>query len=291
MTVLNKIHVKFGIIFILLFFVESIIAADLIKHESANNHRDQQKTYYIALLQLAIEKAQPKYGEAVLQAIGTNMVYKRRLKSLNSGDIDIMWALTSEQREMEMLPIRIPVFKGLSGFKVMVIQDVKQQELSHTTSTQQIKNMLALQGKDWLHTDILRANGFKVHTTDWYDSLYKGVSSGIFDYFPRPVLEPWEEMKTYRYNNLAVEAKQLLYYPAAMYYFVKKDNQALAQRIEYGLNQAIDDGSFDKLLYNYPAHREALSKSKLNTRIVHKLSNPYLPKSTPLTDTRLWHAF
>lgn len=291
MTVLNKIHAKFGIIFILLFFVESIIAADLIKHESTNNHRDQQKTYYVELLELAIEKSKPKFGEASLQGIGVTMVYQRRLKSINTGYVDVIWAMTSEQREAAMLPIRIPIFKGLIGYRVMVIQDVKQQELSHTTSTQQIKNMLALQGKDWLDTDILRANGFKVHTTDWYDSLYKGVSSGIFDYFPRSVLEPWAEMKVYRYNNLVVEAKHLLHYPAAMYYFVKKDNQALAQRIEYGLNQAIDDGSFDKLLYNYPAHREALSKSKLNTRIVHKLSNPYLPKSTPLTDTRLWHAF
>lgn len=291
MTALSKIHAKFGILFILLFFVESIIAADLIKHESVNNHRDQQKTYYVELLELAIEKSKPKFGEASLQAIGATMVYQRRLKSLNTGDIDVIWAMTSEQRESAMLPIRIPIFKGLIGLRVMVIQDVKQQELSHTTSTQQIKNMLALQGKDWLDTDILRANGFKVHTTDWYDSFYKGVSSGIFDYFPRSVLEPWAEMKVYRYNNLVVEAKHLLHYPAAMYYFVKNDNQALAQRIEYGLNQAIADGSFDKLLYNYPAHRDALSKSQINTRIVHKLTNPFLPKSTPLNDTRLWHSF
>jgi len=76
-----------------------------------------------------------------------------------------------------------------------------------------------------------------------------------------------------------------------MYYFVQKYNKALAQRLEYGLNQAIDDGSFDRLLYNYPAHHEALSKSNLNSRIMHKLSNPFLPKTVPLTDKRLWHKF
>ena len=65
-----------------------------------------------------------------------------------------------------------------------------------------------------------------------------------------------------------------------MYYCIflfNKTTGSLAQRSEYVLNQAIVDGSFDTLLYNYPAHQEALSKAKLNNRIIHKLSNPFLP--------------
>lgn len=270
--------------------MQSTVAGEFIKHESINNKTDLQKSYYIALLQLAIEKAQPKFGNLSLQGIGAAMVFKRRLKSLNSGKIDVMWAMTSVQRETEMLPIRIPIFKGLIGYRVMVIQDVKQQEFTHTTSTQQIKNMLAIQGKDWLDTDILRENNFKVHTSDWYDGLYKGVSKGMYDYFPRSILEPWAELKLYQHDNLVIENKHLLYYPSAMYYFVRKDNQFLAQKIEYGLTQAIKDGSFDDLLYNYPAHSNALSKSNINSRIVHRLRNPFLPKSAPLTDKRLWHS-
>eukprot|EP00918_Siedleckia_nematoides_P049989 GHVU01109423.1.p1 GENE.GHVU01109423.1~~GHVU01109423.1.p1 ORF type:complete len:222 (+),score=16.10 GHVU01109423.1:669-1334(+) len=217
------------------------------------------------------------------------MVYQRKLMSLNSGKLDVMWAITSEQREQDLLPIIIPILKGLIGYRVMVIQDTKQQELTHILNTQQLKNMVAIQGKDWADTDILRANGFKVETSEWYNSLYKGVSMGHYDYLPRSILEPWAEMQKYRFKNLVVENKHLLYYPAAMYFFVQKENVALAQRLEFGLNQAIDDGSFDTLLYSYPAHQEALSRGKLNTRIIHKLSNPFLPKTAPLTDKRLWY--
>jgi hypothetical protein len=85
-------------------------------------------------------------------------------------------------------------------------------------------------------------------------------------------------MRKYRFKNLVVEDKHLLYYPPAMYFFVQKNNHTLVQRLEYGLNQAIDDGSFDTLLYSYLAHQEALSKARLNSRIMHKLSNPFLPK-------------
>ncbi|WP_339719045.1 hypothetical protein [uncultured Paraglaciecola sp.] len=288
--VVKKIYVTLCLVWVLLLTsTSSHSAIDIIKHVNSRSDRDQQKTYYVALLKLAIEKAQHKFGPASLQSFGTSMVYQRKLMSLNSGKLDVMWAITSEQRERDLLPIMIPVLKGLIGYRVMVIQDTKQQALTQIISTQQIKNMVAIQGIDWVDTDVLLANGFKVETSDWHNSLYKGVSKGHYDYFPRSILEPWAEMQKYRFDNLVVENKHLLYYPAAMYFFVQKDNKALAQRLEYGLNQAIDDGSFDKLFYNYPAHQEALSKGKLSSRVMHKLSNPFLPKTAPLNDKRLWH--
>jgi hypothetical protein len=290
MPFLNRIYTQLGfVLFLLLSMNYSYGAVEVIKHVSSNSDHDEQKAYYIVLLQLAIEKAELKFGPAALQALGTSMVYQRKLKSLNDGELDVMWAMTSEQREQDALAVKIPILKGLIGYRVMVIQDTKQHILTHELSTQQIKNMVALQGSDWTDTDILRANGFRVETTDWHNSLYKGVSKGLYDYLPRSILEPWAEMRRFRFNNLVVENQHLLYYPAALYYFVQKDNQALAQRIEYGLTQALDDGSFDRLFYNYPAHQEALSKGKLNSRVVHTLANPFLPKSAALTDKRLWY--
>lgn len=286
---LNKTIAKLLIALAILFSINDSHSAEVIKYVNSPTNNDQQKSYYVTLLKLAIDKAEAKFSPISLQAFGTTMVYKRQLKSLNEGKLDVMWSMTSEQREQQALPIKIPIFKGLIGFRIMVIQDTKQEELTHVLSTQQIKNMLAIQGHDWADTEILRANGFKVQTSDWYNSLYKGVSKGHYDYFPRSVLEPWAEMRRYQFKNLVVENKHLLYYPAAMYFFVQKGNEELAHRLDYGLNQAINDGSFDKLLYSYPPHQEALSKANLDSRVIHTLTNPFLPKSTPLTDTRLWY--
>jgi hypothetical protein len=283
-------YIKLGFFLAMLLSINNTYAAvEVIKYVSSSYNRDQQKTYYVTLLELAIEKSAPKFGPASLQALGTSMVYQRKLKSLNDDELDVMWTMTSEQKEQDALAVKIPILKGLIGYRIMVIQDTKQPTLTHISSTQQIKTLVAIQGTDWTDTEILRANGFNVQTSDWYNSLYKGVSKGIYDYFPRSILEPWAEMRKYRFNNLVVEEKHLIYYPVAMYFFVQKNNSALAQRLEYGLNQAIDDGSFDQLLYSYPAHQEALSKARLNSRIMHKLSNPFLPKTVPLADKRLWY--
>jgi hypothetical protein len=286
----NNTCTKLCLLLALLLSINNSYAdVEVIKHVLSNSDREQQKTYYIVLLQLAIEKAKYKYGSASLQALDTSMVYKRKVKSLNENELDVIWAMTSEQREQQLLPIKIPIFKGLIGYRIMVIQESKQDIFTHLFSTQQIKTMVAIQGTDWTDTDILRANGFNVQTSDWYNGFYRGVSKGFYDYLPKSILEPWAEMRRFQFNNLVVENKHLLYYPSAMYFFVQQDNKSLAQRLEYGLNQAIDDGSFDTLLYTYPAHKEALSKGRLNSRIVHKLSNPFLPKTAPLTDKRLWH--
>jgi hypothetical protein len=93
-----------------------------------------------------------------------------------------------------------------------VIQDTKQQILVDISSTEQIKAMVAIQGADWTDTDILRVNGLNAETSDWYNSLYKGVSKGFYDYFTKSILEPWAEMRKYKYSNLVVEDKYLLYY-------------------------------------------------------------------------------
>jgi membrane-bound lytic murein transglycosylase MltF len=77
-----------------------------------------------------------------------------------------------------------------------------------------------------------------------------------------------------------------LYYPTAVYFFVRKNDQQLHDAIESGLQIAIKDGSFDRLFYQY--FGDLITKAKLNKRQIFEINNPFLPKETPLADTRLW---
>jgi hypothetical protein len=85
---------------------------------------------------------------------------------------------------------------------------------------------------------------------------------------------------------LAVEKQLLLYYPTAMYYFVKKGNTQLANQIEKGLTIAIADGSFDRLFYAF--NQEFIEKSTLHARNIITLSNPHFPALSALDNPRLW---
>jgi hypothetical protein len=54
------------------------------------------------------------------------------------------------------------------------------------------------------------------------------------------------------------------------------------------LESAIKDGAFDKYFYGSPEVKEALEKADLVNRRAIRISNPYLPKATPLNRKELW---
>lgn len=73
------------------------------------------------------------------------------------------------------------------------------------------------------------------------------LASKRFDYFPRGLHEVYSEQKIAAEKNIVVEDSIMLHYPVPIYFFVNKNNVALANRIERGLRIAMQDGSFDEL--------------------------------------------
>ena len=82
----------------------------------------------------------------------------------------------------------------------------------------------------------------------------------------------------------------MLYYPTAEYFFVNRDNVALAERIERGLRRALADGSFDRLFREHPVNATAFGKSNILKRRIIRLDNPLLPPETPFDQAELWWA-
>lgn len=264
---------------------------ELIKHNGIDPTLDPQKHYFSSLLQLATTKSVNKYGPAKLLTVDLPMREQRQFKSLDDHILDVIWAMTSIQFEKDALPIRIPLLKGLLGYRVLVIRKNDQQKYFAITQLEQLQKLTAVQGLGWTDVGILKANGLSVEETSWYDSIYKSLNAGHFDYFPRSILEVQAEVSNYAFDNITIDQTQLLYYPTAIYFFVSKTNSQLAERIHYGLTKAIADGSFEKLFHQFPQHVAALEELNKQTRIVHKLLNPVLPAETPLNDTRLWYQF
>ena len=82
-------------------------------------------------------------------------------------------------------------------------------------------------------------------------------------------------------------SKWVIAYPTAYYFFVSKARPELAQRLEYGFEQALKDQSFEQLF----ARRigPLLADAELEKRQIFAIKNPYLPKETPLQRKELWH--
>ena len=144
-----------------------------------------------------------------------------------------------------------------------------------------------IQGSDWPDTKIMQANGFDVLTASDHGALFGMLGSAQGDFFPRSIVEIWDEFETKNTaNNLEIESRLGLRYPAAMYYFVNKKSVPLANLIQSGLEKAIANGKFNELFLE--VHQPYIEASDLKNRTFYQLKNSYLPIKTPLHRKELW---
>jgi hypothetical protein len=244
---------------------------------------DARGSYPIALLHLALEKSGTDYQ---LVPSGQAMSQHRTLRQLGSNNgLDVVWTMTSPEREKELRPIRIPIDRGLIGWRLLLIHQDNEQKIQQLDE-KQLRTSPSVQGSDWPDYPILKANQFKVLNSGDFDAMFKMLQAKRIDYFPRSVTEIWPELQQKSGMPLTIAPKWVLHYPAALYFFVQKENSELANAIEIGLLRAIDDGSMQQLFLQH--FSSAIQQADLKSRTVIKLNNPILPTETPLQNKTLW---
>ena len=244
------------------------------------------RSYFLKMLELAMSKSHVDYK---LQSWDVKVMKGRAAQELAHGSsVDVIWAMTTRDREQQLLPVRIPLDMGLAGWRIGVInaQDSGKFEAVHTL--EQLRQFKIGQGFDWADTVVLKASGLDVVTGATADNLHAMLAVKRFDYFPRSIRQVWGEAEQHAAQGEVVEATLALHYPAAVYFFVNKNNQALAAALESGLRQARKDGSFDKLFRSY--NSDFIRRANLGQRTVLELPNPDLPPETPLQQKDLWYS-
>ncbi len=245
---------------------------------------DPNTPYMLALLALAKSKAGLKLN---IQPSKSSMNQGRATLELreHTGQVHLLWAMTSQQREKELLPVRIPLDKGLMGWRIPLVRK-SQAALFEAREKADIAKLSAGQMADWPDTEILRANHFAVSVTAQYENLFAMLSHGRIDYFPRSISEVWQELADHSAMGIVIETSSVIHYPTAFYFFVGPLDTELAAGIERGLEIAIRDGSFEQTFLAF--NREAIERAGLAQRRVIRLDNPLLPKETPIKRSELW---
>lgn len=269
---------KAFVIFLLLFQAASY-GEDLVSYPWAGKHYISNNSYYKSVLLLALEKSRDKFGSYSINQIDTGVSQEHLIRLIQENKfVNLFWTMTSVQREQSLLAVRFPLFKGLLGCRIFLIKKGQQSKFDQLENTEQLKLLLAGQGEDWPDTKILSANQFKLATASKDQNLFKMLSKGRFDYFPRALHEARSEIL--QHPKLEIEKRFLLYYDAPFFFFVNKENKRLASRLEYGLKVAFNDGSFEKLFYQHPMSADIVNEFNLAERELIVLDNPLLTKQS-----------
>lgn len=202
-----------------------------------------------------------------------------------SGELDIQWMSTTVKREEKLIPIRIPIYRGVLGLRLLLVTHANKQTFAEVKTISQLAQFVGGHGAHWGDLPVYEANGLPVKSYGHYDTLFLLLKNKRFDYFHRGVNEIWKELES-REDALTVADHIVLFYPHPVYFFVSKSRPLLAQDLEQGLNRALKDGSYEALFRKF--HQADLDRAELNKRHLIRLKNPVNPAGTPPIDTSWW---
>ena len=141
--------------FFIIVFSFVFLNANSIKIMPPKSEFDTVHNYYFELLKKVLQVTELKYEK-------TNIVFSNKMEQgrafvyLEKGKfLDIHWAGTSKKREKELKAIKIPLFKGLLGFRKLIILEDNVEKFDEVNTLEDLKKYKACQGTHWPDTKIL----------------------------------------------------------------------------------------------------------------------------------------
>jgi hypothetical protein len=285
-------HLQQLSLLLLSFFFSTLACAISVTYPRAESDSDSRYQYDWAVLRTAMEKTRASFGAFDLNQSQHQMPPARvsfEMLRPNS-EINLFVRATNAELENTFLPIRIPVDRGLLGYRIFLIRPADQEKFAAVKSLDDLRQFKVGQGRGWADVAILANAKFNVVEGSNYDGLFPMLAIGRFDFFSRSLDEAWREYdERHVENKLMVERSILLYYPLPRYFFVRRDTdgELLAKRIEAGLEIMIKDGSLISL---FEKHKAGLIKrAGLAQRRIFRVPNPSLSAQTPLNRSELWY--
>ncbi len=248
-----------------------------------------KEDYIFQLLQLVINKSEVKYGPCVVEFTLYQAPLKRMQYYLESGrDVDVIALTVSQERDQNLLPIKVPIAKGLVGYRLLMINTNNANRFNNINSLKQLKKFVAGQGTDWPDVTILQQNDLPVVTSGSVKTLVQMLAHNRFDYFPQGALQIGRVLDNYRNKTISIAENVLISYPSMTAFYVNKGNKKLAERLEYGLKQAYLDGSFNYFFEQHPLTLNAANYLKLHKKKILFLCNKNLSKWAPIANDAYW---
>ncbi|HEY0891614.1 MAG TPA: hypothetical protein VGE32_01080 [Cellvibrio sp.] len=266
------------------------LAPSVIRVASAKLEFAIAQDYFVGLLKRALELGAQGRPVPVIQQVGL-MEQKLGLQEMVRGKIiDVYWMGTDPEREEKLRAIRIPLDRGLVGYRRFITRQSMTHVFDGVHSLSGLRPLVACQGKDWPDTAILRAAGLRVIEIASFERMFQQLDLFKCDYFPRGFFEAYSEInaRKKKHPDLILYESLVLHYPFGLYFFVNQKNEDLALWIEQGLEAMIDSGEFLRYMQAHPLTRKAFPLFGSKGMRMIEISNPRLPFDTHTKDSRYW---
>ena len=253
---------------------------------------DERHLYYWQLLDAALASNEERYGKYTLSPFALPMTFQRAAAEVEAGGarVNVISRATSLDLEKRLLPVRIPLDKGLLGVRLFLIMPETQARLDRVKTLADLRQFSIGQGSSWTDVRILESAGFKLVLADAYAPLFAMLAARRFDLFSRGAIEIEAELASQRktFPEMTIDKRLILHYPMPRYFFVPRTSEGrrMAERIEDGLQRLRRSGEFERRYLSWKGL--VLKDLELSGRTVLRLPNPELSPEAPLADAYWW---
>lgn len=270
-----------------------VLGATLLLYPHKESTTDTRYDYDWAVLRAALEKTVPQFGPFEMRPSDDVMTQARVSNEMQeaTGRVNVFARSTSIDLEQRFIPVRIPIDRGMLGYRLLLIRSNDLPRFSQVRELDDLRKFPIGLGKGWSDVAILKSAGLNVVEGNSYEGLFSMLSLGRFDAFSRSIDEAYREYDERRdsHPDITVEPTLLVYYPLPRYFFFQhgEEGEQLAKRIETGMEMMVRDGSLQALLHKFKDVE--IKRASLETRRLIRVPNPLLPPKTPLERHELWY--
>lgn len=209
-------------------------------------------------------------------------------EDLENNLLDIIWNGADKEYEQTLNTIYIPIYKGLLGFRLSIINQGDEALFSQVRTPQDLSKFIACQGKKWPDTTILEHNGVTVAKSLKYENLFNMLDGERCDYYPRGTFELYDEIKNRPQFSFTDDKHIAIRYELPLLFFVTKENTELRNHITAILEDMIDDGTYDHIFYNTPQVRDAIKQAHFEKRKIIRLESPLVSDKIKQIPEKYW---
>lgn len=280
----KKMHVlNYLLLMIILFFTSTSASAACQKPIRIQLLESEKDHLIHSLLLLSLSKV----GRDNCLITNTEVMTNRREhRQVQKNLLDIIW--TTSDLYKTLTPIRIPIFRGLLGYRILVIRAGEQDLYNSVNKLNDLKKFQAGLGNTWGDTKIFTEAKLPVVTVNRGRHLWPMLAQKRFDYIPLGINEPWADLALRAELKLAAEQNILIHYPIGLYFHVNKKNKSLEKLLIKGIKMAIEDGSYDQLLQKSRMVQATLKYANAASRKTITLSNNNFTKNIPIENMKYW---
>lgn len=147
--------------------ISASASAEVLKYNQSDS--DPNGYYAEKMIKLALSHIDTKYD---LKVVPGDMTQTRMVEDTLNNSLDIIWAGTSRDLEEQLELVKIPLYKGLLGHRLLIIRKGDQAKFDQVKNIEDLRKLKLGQGTAWADTKILQANGLNVVKTMKYQNLF-----------------------------------------------------------------------------------------------------------------------